>query len=47
MNLMYAPPRTVEIFEVRLIGLPNIGIFGGCSNIIILYMIRTIYSFIK
>ncbi|CAD8077045.1 unnamed protein product [Paramecium sonneborni] len=34
MNLLYVPPRTVELIEVRLVGLPNFGIFGGCKPFI-------------
>ncbi|CAD8139036.1 unnamed protein product [Paramecium pentaurelia] len=34
MNLLYVPARTVELIEVRLVGLPNFGIFGGCKPFI-------------
>ncbi|CAD8132518.1 unnamed protein product [Paramecium pentaurelia] len=34
MNLLYIPARTVELIEVRLVGLPNFGIFGGCQPFI-------------
>lgn len=48
MNLLYVPTRTVELIEVRLVGIPNFGIFGGCSKIyIIIYFIRTIYKNIE
>ncbi|CAK94804.1 unnamed protein product (macronuclear) [Paramecium tetraurelia] len=33
MNLLYVPAKTVELIEVRLVGIPNFGIFGGCSKI--------------
>ncbi|CAD8135873.1 unnamed protein product [Paramecium octaurelia] len=34
MNLLYVPAKTVELIEVRLVGIPNFGIFGGCKPFI-------------